>query len=122
MLMKLMPSTAPVVEKAQHEPHWPWFFGGVTAPSSTQSISGGGATSLNRKFSAVTEPGGFAFSRRSGRYPSILLNSSEVRSASRFAATQCECTPAACSALWASMNARFSAKTPRRIARSAASA
>ena len=27
----------PVVEKAQHEPHCPWFFTGVTAPLATQS-------------------------------------------------------------------------------------
>ena len=31
------PSVDPVVEKAQHEPHWPWFFTGVTAPLATQS-------------------------------------------------------------------------------------
>merc|ERR1712139_249947 len=31
------PSTEPVVENAQHEPHWPWFFTGVTAPLATQS-------------------------------------------------------------------------------------
>ena len=33
------PSTEPVVEKAQHEPHWPWFFTGVTAPSVVQSLA-----------------------------------------------------------------------------------
>jgi hypothetical protein len=28
----MAPSRAPVAEKAQHEPHWPWFLTGVTAP------------------------------------------------------------------------------------------
>ena len=31
------PSTAPVVEKDQQEPHLPWFFTSDTAPRSTQS-------------------------------------------------------------------------------------
>jgi len=31
------PSTAPTVEKAQHEPHRCWFLTGVTAPLATQS-------------------------------------------------------------------------------------
>jgi len=38
---KLAPSTEPVVEKAQHEPHRPWFFTGVTAPFATQSTAVG---------------------------------------------------------------------------------
>ena len=29
--MACAPSTEPVVEKDQHEPHWPWFLTGVTA-------------------------------------------------------------------------------------------
>jgi hypothetical protein len=33
---KLAPSNEPVVEKAQHEPHCPWFLIGVTAPAVTQ--------------------------------------------------------------------------------------
>ena len=32
-----MASRAPVVEKLQHEPHWPWFLTGVTAPCFLQS-------------------------------------------------------------------------------------
>ena len=36
-----MPSTAPVVEKAQHEPHWPWFLIAVTAPYFYQSFESG---------------------------------------------------------------------------------
>ena len=32
VLMKSAPSVEPVVEKAQHEPHWPWSLMGVTAP------------------------------------------------------------------------------------------
>lgn len=43
VLMKLMPSTEPVVEKAQHEPHWPWSLMGVTAPAADQSTDAGGA-------------------------------------------------------------------------------
>merc|ERR1712227_452595 len=31
------PSTDPVVEKAQHDPHCPWFLTGVTAPLVLQS-------------------------------------------------------------------------------------
>jgi len=34
---------APVAEKAQHEPHWPWSFTGVTAPLVVQSIEAGTA-------------------------------------------------------------------------------
>jgi len=37
----MAPSTEPVVEKAQHEPHCPWFLIGVTAPSLFQSIVAG---------------------------------------------------------------------------------
>jgi len=37
------PSSEPVVEKAQQEPHWPWFFTGVTTPEVRQSIEAGGA-------------------------------------------------------------------------------
>merc|ERR1711908_128663 len=33
----LAPSMAPVVEKAQHDPHCPWFLTGVTAPLDLQS-------------------------------------------------------------------------------------
>eukprot|EP00982_Pelagococcus_subviridis_P004271 29120-Pelagococcus_subviridis.AAC.6 len=36
-LTKWAPSTAPVAEKLQHDPHIPWFFTGVTAPSALQS-------------------------------------------------------------------------------------
>jgi len=36
-------SVAPVVENAQHEPHWPWFFTGVTAPAAFQSTEEGSA-------------------------------------------------------------------------------
>ena len=37
-----MPSVEPVVKKAQHEPHWPWFLTGVTAPPLFQSPDTGG--------------------------------------------------------------------------------
>merc|ERR1719182_983477 len=47
---KLAPSREPVVEKAQHEPHWPWFFTGVTAPLVTQStLSAAAACSASVK-------------------------------------------------------------------------
>ena len=38
-----MPTTlvAPVDEKVQHEPHWPWSFTEVTAPFVLQSIEAG---------------------------------------------------------------------------------
>ena len=48
------PSTAPTVENAQHDPHWPWFFTGVTAPLDTQSIVSGGVTSAYSQFAAST--------------------------------------------------------------------
>ena len=39
--MNSAPSTAPVVEKAQHDPHCPWSFTGVTAPLVVQSTEAG---------------------------------------------------------------------------------
>merc|ERR1719197_1241395 len=39
----MAPSRAPVAEKAQQEPQLYWFFTGVTAPFSTQSMLSGGA-------------------------------------------------------------------------------
>ncbi len=41
----LNPSKAPVVEKAQHDPHCPWFLTGVTAPAAFQSTSAFGMCS-----------------------------------------------------------------------------
>jgi len=40
-LMKLNPSSEPVVEKAQHDPHCPWFLMPVTAPYALQSTDAG---------------------------------------------------------------------------------
>jgi len=40
---KLAPSNEPVVEKAQHDPHCPWFLTGVTAPAVTQLTEAGKA-------------------------------------------------------------------------------
>ena len=54
VLMALTPSTAPVVENAQHEPHCFWFLTGVTAPSATQSIVSGGVTSAYSQVEAST--------------------------------------------------------------------
>ena len=39
--MALMPSTAPMAEKAQQLPHMPWFFTPVTAPCLRQSTAAG---------------------------------------------------------------------------------
>jgi len=43
--MKFNPSNDPVVEKAQHDPHCPWFFTPVTAPFVLQSTVVGGSIS-----------------------------------------------------------------------------
>jgi hypothetical protein len=40
---KTAPSVEPVVENAQHEPHWPWSLTGVTAPAAFQSTDAGSA-------------------------------------------------------------------------------
>jgi len=46
LVMKLRPSSDPVVEKAQHEPHCPWFLTPVTAPAVTQlTVAGKAETS-----------------------------------------------------------------------------
>jgi hypothetical protein len=37
-LMAFKPSKAPTVEKAQHDPHYPWFLTSETAPLVLQSI------------------------------------------------------------------------------------
>lgn len=47
VLRNEMPSTEPVVEKAQHEPHWPWSLMGVTAPLASQSTDAGGAAACS---------------------------------------------------------------------------
>jgi len=39
--MKWRPSNVPVVENDQHDPHWPWFLIGVTAPFALQSHDDG---------------------------------------------------------------------------------
>ena len=38
-MILLNPSKAPVVEKAQHDPHSPWSLTSVTAPNTVQSTS-----------------------------------------------------------------------------------
>jgi hypothetical protein len=52
--MKEIPSTEPVVEKAQHEPHWPWFLTGVTAPFADQSTDVGSAETFERRSARLT--------------------------------------------------------------------
>lgn len=44
--INLAPSTDPTVEKAQQDPHCPWFWMGVTAPPLTQSTDEGSLTFL----------------------------------------------------------------------------
>jgi hypothetical protein len=39
--INLAPYNDPVVENAQHDPHWPWFLIGVTAPFEVQSTYSG---------------------------------------------------------------------------------
>merc|ERR1719473_87157 len=49
------PSSEPVAEKLQHEPHWPWFFTGVTAPlvvQSTESASSAPEYSWRPRYAA----------------------------------------------------------------------
>merc|ERR1719253_625642 len=76
-LMKLAPSVEPVVENDQHEPHWPWFLTGVTAPlvrQSTESAAPETDTVLGRTSM-------FSATRGSILGPtSIALTSSCVRS------------------------------------------
>lgn len=43
------PSVEPVVENDQHEPHWPWFLTGVTAPLVRQSTLSCGALMKKRR-------------------------------------------------------------------------
>lgn len=80
------PSTAPVVEKDQQEPHLPWFFTSDTAPRSTQST--------DLRPTALRSPGTKAAAEEAlaGRTPRLLgwvpsrvaRNSSRVRSAREF--------------------------------------
>lgn len=44
LLRKCWPSNAPVAEKLQHEPQWPWSLISVTAPCSLQSTDSGTST------------------------------------------------------------------------------
>mmetsp|Transcript_10728 Transcript_10728/g.41913 ORF Transcript_10728/g.41913 Transcript_10728/m.41913 type:complete len:321 (-) Transcript_10728:335-1297(-) len=111
VLMALTPSTAPVVENAQHDPHCFWFLTGVTAPLATQSISSGGVTSAYSQVEASTGARG---ARRAALYPSIFLNSSLVRSARWFKPTKWVCSPFSYSALCFWTNSWLSAKIFRR--------
>jgi len=53
-----LPSIAPVEEKAQQEPHYPWSFNGVTAPEVRQSTDSGKVTfsSLRRRATSWSPP------------------------------------------------------------------
>jgi len=48
--MKLSPSNDPVDENDQHDPHYPWFLTGVTAPLVLQSIDAGIDDSSNYSY------------------------------------------------------------------------
>ena len=50
---KCCPSTDPVVEKDQHEPHCPWFLMGVTAPLVRQSTVVGRAETSNSTWAVL---------------------------------------------------------------------
>ena len=73
--MAFTPSTAPVLEKDQQEPHWPWFFTSVTAPFSRQS------TAPSATESAYLKPSEARLGESlTPRRPVIALNSSVERS------------------------------------------
>nr|CAB3481713.1 unnamed protein product [Digitaria exilis]CAB3483790.1 unnamed protein product [Digitaria exilis] len=63
VLMALTPSTAAIVENAQHEPHWPWSLTSVTAPFWRQSTDagrsrgGGGWPAVAAERAVVGDPG-----------------------------------------------------------------
>ena len=68
-----MPSSAPVAENAQQDPHNPWSLTAVTAPFSRQSMLAGG-------YVFIIERTGFVFTLRP-LYPDNLdLNSALLRS------------------------------------------
>ena len=105
--MALMPSTAPVVENAQHDPHCFWFLTGVA------SAAGDPVDLLGRGHVGVFPGGGVdggAGARRAALYPSIFLNSSLVRSARWFKPTKWVCSPFSYSALCFWTNSWLSAK------------
>jgi hypothetical protein len=60
---KTEPSVEPVVEKAQHEPHWPWSFTGVTAPLSVQSTDVGSASTFVDSSDVLTLDDRFSLER-----------------------------------------------------------
>ena len=101
--MNMAPSTEPVVEKAQHEPHWPWFLMGVTAPLDDQSTDAGLACTPSRDVS--TWRGSCSRERRPDA--KRALNSSAVRSANWFTPMR-QLWPAA---LWPSILRTLAAKT-----------
>merc|ERR1719213_749797 len=77
------PSVEPVVENDQHEPHWPWFLTGVTAPLVRQSTASAVPVSETRSFFSS----GFVTGRSGILAPmNLALNSSWLRS-------QCSLTP-----------------------------
>jgi hypothetical protein len=77
---KWAPSSDPVEENAQHDPHCPWSFTGVTAPLVTQLISSARFSSEKR----VTFLSGIVSTYL---YPFNFFNSSKVRSAKKLIPT-----------------------------------
>merc|ERR1719414_2118505 len=100
--LKWAPSMVPVVLKAQHDPHEPWFLTGVTAPLAIQLMLAGLASLSS------TEDSGMSSAAANPVY--CLTNSSLVRSANWLIPTVKVWRPRACSALCFSMNFKWLAK------------
>jgi len=81
--MKLRPSSDPVVENAQHDPHWPWFLIGVTAPLALQSNDVGIETSIGVSIASS----GSAIYAVGIKHPFKAPNSSDVKSANSLSPT-----------------------------------
>merc|ERR1719463_148911 len=77
------PSSEPVVENAQHEPHCPWFFTGVTAPLVVQSTEAANSDPSCTCVPTLATP----LQAELGLYPNKDLYSSRVKSANWLAAS-----------------------------------
>jgi len=89
--MKLIPSNDPVVEKAQHEPHWPWFLIGVTAPAVTQSTEAGKASASTDSDDSTSVASIVSFNE-TNKHPIFSLNSYWAKSAYWFKPTVDVCS------------------------------
>ena len=102
---------SPVAENAQHEPHCPWFFTGVTAPFSRQSIEVG-VSVMSRGLACVA----LVFVRTALKPSLVDRNSSSVKSAKGVAPY---CAPSF-KLFSHSTFFMFTSKMPRRISYSSA--